>query len=80
MSRQKVAHLLWRFYRIFIFPFIQALSGGGGAQACRHDPSCSEYGLRQVQEHGWLRGGWAAIRRISTCHPWAAVDRKPGRK
>ena len=38
---------------------------------CRYYPSCSAYGLRSVQEHGVIRGGWLTVRRLARCHPWA---------
>jgi putative membrane protein insertion efficiency factor len=37
---------------------------------CRFAPSCSQYALEAVVEHGALRGSWLAVRRISRCHPW----------
>jgi len=37
---------------------------------CRFAPSCSAYALQAVTEHGALRGGWLAIRRIGRCHPF----------
>lgn len=39
---------------------------------CRFTPSCSEYAMQAIQEHGSLRGSWLALRRIGRCHPWHA--------
>ncbi len=39
---------------------------------CRFAPSCSQYALEAVVEHGAARGSWLAIRRIGRCHPWNA--------
>ena len=38
---------------------------------CRYYPSCSAYGLRSVQEHGVVKGGWLTARRLLRCHPWS---------
>ncbi len=37
---------------------------------CRFAPSCSQYALEAVVEHGAVRGSWLGLRRISRCHPW----------
>ena len=60
--------LVWR-------RFISPLYG----DVCRYHPTCSSYGLRAVQLHGLLRGGWMAWRRIMRCHPWArgGIDEVP---
>ncbi|MBC2285594.1 membrane protein insertion efficiency factor YidD [Listeria booriae] len=36
---------------------------------CRFYPTCSQYGMEAITEHGALRGGWLTIKRISKCHP-----------
>jgi uncharacterized protein len=37
---------------------------------CRFAPSCSAYAVQALAEHGALRGGWLAVRRIGRCHPF----------
>ena len=37
---------------------------------CRFWPSCSEYAVEALREHGALHGGALAGRRILRCHPW----------
>ena len=40
-----------------------------GAQ-CRYTPTCSEYAIEALREHGAIRGSWMAARRIGRCHPF----------
>ena len=58
-----------RAYRVAISPLY--------GQVCRYHPSCSAYALEAVTEHGSLRGGWLAARRLLRCHPWAAGGYDP---
>ncbi|MDR3539287.1 MAG: membrane protein insertion efficiency factor YidD [Acetobacteraceae bacterium] len=46
---------------------------------CRFWPSCSEYAIEAVREHGALRGSGLAARRILRCNPWhpGGVDPVP---
>jgi putative membrane protein insertion efficiency factor len=37
--------------------------------SCRFEPSCSTYGYQAIEKHGFFRGGWLAVKRISRCHP-----------
>ncbi|MEZ5497878.1 MAG: membrane protein insertion efficiency factor YidD [Steroidobacteraceae bacterium] len=37
---------------------------------CRFYPSCSHYAHGAILEHGLLRGGVLALRRLGRCHPW----------
>lgn len=49
---------------------------------CRYYPTCSAYGLGQVQQRGLLVGSLLTAWRILRCNPWSSggVDPvKPGR-
>ena len=54
--------LLVRLYRYALSPML--------APACRFHPSCSVYAEQALEEHGALRGGWLAARRVCRCGPW----------
>jgi putative membrane protein insertion efficiency factor len=62
---------LLRAYQLGISPFL--------GQNCRFYPSCSEYAAEAVREHGALKGGALATRRLCKCHPWhpGGVDPVP---
>ncbi|MDP8936624.1 MAG: membrane protein insertion efficiency factor YidD [Actinomycetota bacterium] len=51
----------------------------GRPSPCRYWPSCSEYALDALRDHGAARGGWMVIRRLARCHPWGGhgVDAVP---
>jgi len=40
----------------------------GPLQGAAHS---SEYAYVAVVRHGWLRGGWLALRRLARCHPFS---------
>ncbi|MDQ2867646.1 MAG: membrane protein insertion efficiency factor YidD [Verrucomicrobiota bacterium] len=64
-----------RFYQIMVSPVISFLSGPGSG--CRFSPSCSEYFLRAVETHGFLRGSWLGSKRLLRCHPWGGSGLDP---
>lgn len=45
--------------------------------ACRYHPSCSEYAIQAIQQHGAFKGFYLAIKRISRCHPWGGKGYDP---
>ena len=53
---------LLRLYQFAIRPFL--------AGACKFVPTCSEYGIEALERHGWRRGLFLTLRRISRCHPF----------
>jgi len=64
-----------RVYRWVLSPAKTVLFGPLGR--CRFTPTCSQYALEAVKEHGALRGSWLAARRICRCHPWADCGHDP---
>jgi putative membrane protein insertion efficiency factor len=37
---------------------------------CRFYPTCSNYAIDALKKYGALKGTFAALKRISKCHPW----------
>ncbi len=60
---------LVRFYQVAISPYTPS--------ACRYSPTCSTYTLQALKKHGIFRGGWLAIKRITSCHPWGGSGYDP---
>lgn len=44
---------------------------------CRYQPSCSAYARTSLAEHGLVRGGGLALRRLLRCHPWGGHGYDP---
>ncbi|MEB3210733.1 MAG: membrane protein insertion efficiency factor YidD [Leptolyngbyaceae bacterium] len=53
---------LIRWYRWFISPLFPP--------SCRFQPTCSQYALDAIAQHGVLKGSQMAVRRILKCHPF----------
>jgi putative membrane protein insertion efficiency factor len=66
--------VLLRAYQLGISPFL--------GQNCRFYPCCSQYAAEAIEEHGALKGGALAARRLCKCHPWhpGGVDPVPRKK
>jgi len=71
----KVFIFILRGYQLFVSPVLTALSNGCGC--CRFSPSCSEYAIQALRQHGIFRGGWLSIKRILKCHPWGGMGFDP---
>lgn len=63
MILKRIAIHLVRGYQKFISP----LKG----PSCIYVPSCSHYAIEALEEYGFIRGGFMALRRILRCHPFA---------
>jgi len=46
-------------------------------QNCRYTPTCSQYGVEAIKKHGPGKGGWLALKRIMSCHPWGGHGHDP---
>ncbi len=54
--------LVVRGYRLMLKPWL--------GNACRFEPTCSQYALTALQRHGAMVGATIAVGRILRCHPW----------
>lgn len=53
---------LIRFYQKAISPWTPP--------SCRFHPTCSHYTYEAIEKHGFFKGSWLGIKRISHCHPF----------
>lgn len=60
---------LIKIYQLFISPLTPA--------TCRFQPTCSSYAKEALQTHGLFKGGWLALKRIFSCHPWGGSGYDP---
>ncbi|MFN5629582.1 MAG: membrane protein insertion efficiency factor YidD [Bacteroidota bacterium] len=45
--------------------------------ACRYNPTCSQYGIEAFNKYGVFKGFWLTLKRISRCHPWGGSGYDP---
>jgi len=64
-----------RCYRWVISPAQTFLFGPLGR--CRFSPTCSQYALEALREHGALVGSWLTLKRLCRCHPWGGCGADP---
>lgn len=57
------------FYKKAVSPYLP--------HACRFMPTCSEYMLQAIQEHGFFKGISLGLRRLLRCHPWGGCGYDP---
>ena len=60
-SMKKITLLLIRLYQNTISRVLPP--------SCRFTPTCSHYGYEAVEKHGFFKGVWMAVKRVSRCHP-----------
>lgn len=61
---------------IFLIKIYQKIPGPWHYQ-CRHIPTCSNYAIEAILEHGFLKGTYLAIKRIIRCNPWGTKGYDP---
>ena len=65
----RLMRILIRGYQVLISPII--------GPRCRYLPTCSEYFLEAVQNHGVLTGAKMGLIRVARCHPWGSHGYDP---
>ncbi|MGC6429962.1 MAG: membrane protein insertion efficiency factor YidD [Jejuia sp.] len=69
--------------RILIAPFLflikvyQTLISPITPATCRYQPTCSNYSKEALTKHGLFKGGWLALKRVFSCHPWGGSGYDP---
>ncbi|HXK35507.1 MAG TPA: membrane protein insertion efficiency factor YidD [Candidatus Paceibacterota bacterium] len=58
-------------YRQAFASFLSVGGLGGLKTQCRFQPTCSEYSVLVLKEFGFWRGGYLALKRLSSCHPFS---------
>ncbi|WP_232322948.1 membrane protein insertion efficiency factor YidD [Hoyosella altamirensis] len=63
-----------RFYQKWVSPY--------RLPSCRFAPTCSDYAVEALQQHGAFKGGALAVLRLVKCGPWhpGGWDPVPERK
>ena len=58
-----------RLYQLLFSPML------GGS--CRFEPTCSNYAIQALEQHGAAAGSYLAARRIARCQPWCDGGHDP---
>ena len=58
-----------RIYQWIISPWLP--------KTCRYEPTCSQYAIEALREHGPLTGLLLGTKRIFSCHPWGGHGLDP---
>lgn len=68
-----ISILLIKTYQSLISPFL--------GKNCRFYPSCSHYSIEAIESHGFFKGIYLMVVRISKCHPFSkgGIDYVPER-
>ncbi|VAV87324.1 Protein YidD [hydrothermal vent metagenome] len=64
--------LLLRIYKLTLSPVF-----GFFGVRCRHEPTCSSYGIAAIRSHGPWTGGWLTLSRLLRCHPFGSHGLDP---
>ena len=61
--------LLIKTYQVTLSPFLKS--------NCRYLPTCSEYAINALKEHGLVVGLYYSIKRMLSCHPFGGQGHDP---
>lgn len=65
-----------RYIIIFFIKIYQKIPGSFH-DLCRHYPTCSNYAIEALEEYGFFKGSYLAIKRIMRCNPWGTSGYDP---
>lgn len=68
----KLLILKIRIYQKLISPLFPS--------SCRYHPTCSNYFIESLKEHGLFKGFFLGVKRILRCHPWGGSGHDPVRR
>ena len=63
---------------IFIIKIYQYLISPLLGNKCRFLPTCSEYFIGSIKNHGLIKGLFFGFKRLSSCHPIKVLGAKEG--
>ena len=66
---KKIIIFLIKAYQITLSPLL--------GSNCRFQPTCSQYMIEAINQHGVLKGLRLGLRRISKCHPLGSKGYDP---
>ena len=63
--------LIWliNLYQLTLSPFLKS--------NCRYLPTCSEYAIASLKEHGLIFGLYYSTKRLLSCHPFGGHGHDP---
>ena len=61
--------MIIRTYQLILSPIL--------SPSCRYLPTCSEYAILSLREHGIIKGLYLTFKRIFSCHPYGGEGYDP---
>ena len=61
--------LMIRIYKNLLSPLLP--------NACRYNPTCSQYAEEAIKKYGIFKGIFLGAKRIARCHPWGGHGYDP---
>lgn len=62
---------------IFIIKLYQGMLSPLLPNACRYNPTCSQYGVEAFQKYPFFKALKLTVKRIGQCHPWGGSGYDP---
>ena len=66
----RILVFLIKLYKLIISPYL--------GNNCRFLPTCSEYFIESLENHGFFRGSYLGFKRLFSCHPIKFLGGKEG--